>query len=380
MERDLDRTLFLDAERLPEVEVMGLHNALRRQSLLATIMNGMPDGAVIVNAARQIVLANGVFAQAAGRADENEVVGLRPGEAVGCVHAGTSGGCGTTEFCRHCGAAQVLKQGLLGNAAVEECRIMTKAGSGTAALDLLVWGTPIAFEGVRCIFFAVRDISHEKRRRILERVFFHDILNTAGALNGLTKLLLDKAPSHLEGLTQPVSQAAGILLNEIEAQKQVHDAENHDLQMRPVLIRSLEYLTGLVKMYAGQGAARGMKVELAIDSVDLELVTDQVLLNRIMSNLIRNAMEATRSGMTITVGCSGAGEVAEFSVHNPDYMPREVQLQLFNRSFSTKGPGRGLGLYSVKLIAERYLQGRVDYASALEVGTKFFLTLPCHPH
>lgn len=38
-------------------------------------------------------------------------------------------------------------------------------------------------------------------------------------------------------------------------------------------------------------------------------------------------------------------------------MPRTSQLQIFQRSFSTKGKGRGLGTYSIKLLTERYLKG-----------------------
>jgi len=53
-----------------------------------------------------------------------------------------------------------------------------------------------------------------------------------------------------------------------------------------------------------------------------------------------------------------------------------VQLQVFNRSFSTKGTGRGLGTYSVKLLTERCLKGRVGFTSALGEGTVFQVTLP----
>lgn len=38
-------------------------------------------------------------------------------------------------------------------------------------------------------------------------------------------------------------------------------------------------------------------------------------------------------------------------------LPLLVQLQIFNRSFSTKGKGRGTGTYSMKLLTKRYLKG-----------------------
>jgi sensor histidine kinase regulating citrate/malate metabolism len=51
-------------------------------------------------------------------------------------------------------------------------------------------------------------------------------------------------------------------------------------------------------------------------------------------------------------------------------------LQIFQRSFSTKGAGRGLGTYSIKLLGERYLHGTVSFASSAEQGTIFQISLP----
>jgi sensor histidine kinase regulating citrate/malate metabolism len=58
-------------------------------------------------------------------------------------------------------------------------------------------------------------------------------------------------------------------------------------------------------------------------------------------------------------------------------MPPEVQARVFQRSFSTKSQhGRGLGTYSMKLLAENYLRGKVSFLSEVESGTVFFLDLP----
>jgi CheY-like chemotaxis protein len=57
----------------------------------------------------------------------------------------------------------------------------------------------------------------------------------------------------------------------------------------------------------------------------------------------------------------------------------DVQLQIFQRSFSTKGSGRGLGTYSIKLLAERYSKGRVSFATSPEEGTVFSAACPNLP-
>jgi sensor histidine kinase regulating citrate/malate metabolism len=57
-------------------------------------------------------------------------------------------------------------------------------------------------------------------------------------------------------------------------------------------------------------------------------------------------------------------------------MPRNVQLQVFQRSFSTKGADRGLGTYSIKLLTERYLNGKVWFTTSPEGGTTFTCQYP----
>jgi len=58
-------------------------------------------------------------------------------------------------------------------------------------------------------------------------------------------------------------------------------------------------------------------------------------------------------------------------------MHEDVQLQLFQRSFSTKsGTGRGVGSYSVKLLTEKYLRGTVTFSSSEAQGTTFTVRLP----
>ena len=52
-------------------------------------------------------------------------------------------------------------------------------------------------------------------------------------------------------------------------------------------------------------------------------------------------------------------------------MPEYVRAHVFQRSFSTKGSGRGLGTYGVKLLTESYMGGRVWFDSAAGEGTTF---------
>jgi len=105
-------------------------------------------------------------------------------------------------------------------------------------------------------------------------------------------------------------------------------------------------------------------------------LSDETLLKRILGNLVKNALEATKEEGEIFIGCKLRDDELQFWVYNSDVIPHDVQLQIFQRSFSTKGEGRGLGTYSVKLFTERCLGGHVSFVSNKEDGTIFTVTIP----
>jgi sensor histidine kinase regulating citrate/malate metabolism len=93
--------------------------------------------------------------------------------------------------------------------------------------------------------------------------------------------------------------------------------------------------------------------------------------------MLKNAMEASTADQTVTFSAKGTDGEVELTVHNPACIPDKIQLQLFQRSFSTKGCGHGLGAYSMKLLSERYLNGRVwIFHSSKGKGTTFRAAYP----
>ncbi|KAA0259726.1 MAG: ATP-binding protein, partial [Chlorobiota bacterium] len=137
--------------------------------------------------------------------------------------------------------------------------------------------------------------------------------------------------------------------------------------------RILVYET--IELYKNHVVAEGKRLE-AGELFDVELFTDRGLLGRVLGNMVKNALEADPIESVITVSCKLVNGNVIFEVNNKAYMPRNIQLQVFNRSFSSKGKGRGLGTYSMKLISERYLNGSVTFESDREKGTTFRAMYP----
>ena len=371
-------TQFAPAERA-SIETVRRQAATVARQLWIESLNSMLNYILILNQQRQIVFASKNVQDLVPGVELKDLLGKRPGEALGCVHPDpATGGCGTTAFCRECGAVKSILTSLAGKRDCQECRMMRIVNSEEVAMDLLVACTPLTIEGEMYSLAAIADISHEKRRRALEKTFFHDVINAAGGLEGLIEIINDQAPTDIRGDIDLLHAGVNQVVEEILAQKDLMAAENDDLAMDLKPLNSRTVLEKVLQLYANHPAAERRELRLADDSASLDLVTDPRLLGRILGNLIKNALEAAQRGQVVTAGCAGEGGGVRFWVHNPKFMPPSVQLQIFNRSFSTKGSGRGLGTYSVKLLTERYLKGKVGFTSSKEGGTTFFVILPKH--
>ena len=339
------------------------------------LIDAIPDILLAVNATRQIVFANQAAADFFHVRDAGELWGKRPGEAAGCMHSRENpGGCGNTESCKVCGAFLAIFHGLNGESSLEECR-MTLAGGDS--LDLRVWTRPFDLDNERFLFLSIQDISNEKRRQALEKIFFHDLLNTAGGLRSISEIIEDSAPGELRELREIIASLSEQLVDEIQAQRDLLSAERGELHVQMRKANSRVVVAKTISMYLKNEACDGKTIQAAEICEEIPLFTDTALLQRVLGNLAKNALEATSPGGTVTVGChSLTSDTAEFFVHNAACIPRESQLQIFKRSFSTKGRGHGLGTYSVKLLTEQFLGGKVDFTSTPRAGTLFFVRLP----
>lgn len=368
-------TQFAPAERaIPRAVAAQAQRFAAALPEMHAILDAVPDAVVMLNRHRQIIFANRSTLTLLGR-DNGQLLGLRPGEALNCLHAYESaGGCGTTAFCSTCGAVRAILRSQRGEADVQECRIIVRGSSD--ALDLRVWTVPFQLDDEKLTIFTIHDIRDEKRRRALERIFFHDVLNTAGAISASTEIILDAGAAQPEEFIQLLSVLADRLIEEVKSQRDLLSAENNELAANWASIDGGALVNAMADSYRLHPAAEGRFIQVAPPQAETTFISDPVLLRRVLGNMLKNALEATEPGGAVTLGCRLLGDKIEFWVRNPTAMPRDVQLQVFQRSFSTKGNGRGLGTYSMRLLSERYLGGHVTFDSSPAEGTTFRALYP----
>ncbi|NLC57940.1 MAG: PAS domain-containing protein [Armatimonadetes bacterium] len=378
-------TYFAPAERMDPEALHRERDAFLASPFSKALLDAVPEIILVLNKQRQIIAMNAYACQVFGVSDVDEVLGMRPGEAVACIHADEcASGCGTSPFCFSCGAVRSIMDCLeTGQPTAYECRILTRQPHDGGALNLHVQSTLVPLGDTEVVVMVMRDISAQKRRDVLERVFLHDLSNTINNICGLTHLLALRA-NHLDAETlryqlDRLSHFAQQVAEEVSHHRQLVAAENGDLKLSLERISVPALLEELLSAFANPKVAHGRLLSLRSPGEGY-VVSDAVLLRRVLGNLLTNALEATPPGGVVTL----AGEVRDgevrFLVHNPGCIAHEVQAQIFQRAYSTKaGSGRGIGTYSVKLLGERYLGGRVTFTSSEAEGTTFTFVLPTTP-
>lgn len=339
---------------------------------LRSVFDGVPVPCFVVNEHRQLTFANRALL-AMVDAGEAEVLGRRPGEILGCAHADEAPeGCGFSAACETCAAPATILSAIGGRSTTRDCRISLKSGD---CLDLRLTATPIRGDAASALVAAV-DISNEQRRRALEHIFFHDVLNTASEVRGLVSVIREGASDDAGGLLQILEETSDRLIGEIQAQRLLAAAEVGELIVHPALVRSLALLQDVARTYRSHESAVGKTVAIDPSAADVEFMSDRLLLSRVLGNLVKNGLEASGEGGQVTVGCRAGRRSVTLWVHSPMPMPHAVQLQIFQRSFSTKGPGRGLGTYSARMLTERHLGGSLTFTSTRVEGTRFAARFP----
>jgi signal transduction histidine kinase len=201
-------------------------------------------------------------------------------------------------------------------------------------------------------------------------------MNTAGGLSGLGELLESADQDEKKELVELVKNVSKTLIDEIEAQKMIVSACAGELKTKIQKVQIKNMLEELVDIYSNHVVSSEKYIKIQPDTKNYQISTDPVILKRIIGNMLKNALEAVKDGETVVLGAENIDNTLKLWVQNPGVMPESAQMQVFQRSFSTKGTGRGLGTYSIKLLGETFLNGQVSFSSTESDGTIFQIVLP----
>jgi PAS domain S-box-containing protein len=119
-----------------------------------------------------------------------------------------------------------------------------------------------------------------------------------------------------------------------------------------------------------------IQASIKVENGAEKIVVDSAYVQRILSNLVNNAVQAMPNGGKLTVHAYREGKDNVITVADTGVgIPEEAKSKLFTPLFTTKSKGQGFGLAVVKRMTEA-LGGTVTFESQAEKGTKFIVRLP----
>ena len=223
---------------------------------------------------------------------------------------------------------------------------------------------------------------HEKRLREI----VHEANNPLSIVHNYLHILElrlqedSKTTEQIHVIRDEISRTAGIL-------KRVTDFPSADFDTPAAVVDvqrvSINDLVGRVAELVGADAEnRGISLNTHFDMNRLEIDTDPGRVTQILTNLVRNAIEAMRDGGRVSIttqsGVYREGHAGvEIAVEdNGPGLTDDILDRLFQPKQTTKGDDHaGLGLHIVSQLVEE-LEGKIDVRTAAYKGTAFTIFLP----
>ena len=153
--------------------------------------------------------------------------------------------------------------------------------------------------------------------------------------------------------------------------KDILDFSKGKTTILPVKTAVDKLIDHFVKVYKNDVEKKGYIFENACNVASM-IYVDPDKINRIFTNIMKNALEAMEPGGKFSLIANQAGDDVEFLLSdNGKGIPDEIKDKLFE-SFVTSGKkeGTGLGLAIVKKVVEQH-KGRIEVVSETGKGTTF---------
>ena len=350
-----------------------------------SLVNGLPDALVGVDAALRIALWNPAAEALLGRSARRVI-----GRALKEVFPPD------TSLVRH------LADTVATGESRSESEATVESADGRAVAVSVVTAPLTGRSGhVEAAVAVLRDVSRIKqleaevrRGETLAAVgrmavgLAHEIRNPLSAIRGAVQLLQRELGDEARW-----GEYTGVLLNEV-------GRVNRIIEMlldlgRPVTLRLVplnvhQLLERVSLLCAEMAAQQGVSIARRYDPSLPPILADEDRLLQVLHNLVRNAVEAMPGGGRLTLGTGlsmnplfakvdlgqGVRTMVEIQVADEgEGIPEDVRARLFTPFVTTKGRGLGLGLALCHRILEEH-HGAIQVASELGRGTTVSCFLP----
>jgi signal transduction histidine kinase len=230
----------------------------------------------------------------------------------------------------------------------------------------------------------------ESRARELRMEFLatvsHDIKNPLGTIQSLAALLLDGDAGALNGqqsdlvrrIHASTRHVITIALNIIDAAR----IESGRLVLRTAPASLAHVIEDALLLVHSASELKGIVLQCAVDPDLPDVDIDAVQMERVISNLVGNAIKFTPSGGAVLLSARRAGDQIALAVadNGPGIAPEDLPtlFEKYRQGGDSRIEGSGFGLFIVKAVVEAH-GGTVDIDSTVGQGTTVTVRFPFSP-
>jgi PAS domain S-box-containing protein len=233
---------------------------------------------------------------------------------------------------------------------------------------------------------AVREVPEDNRDSQIADLG-HELRSPLTAILGYTGLMLGAAPGSLDADRQAefiarIAASGDYMLRLVNNLLDLRRMESGAEPLQPAPIHIDRILQLVVAMSRPRATEKQIIITLEAEPTLRPVLTDELLVRRIIDNLLSNAIKYTAPGGSIRVTAKQYGDVVDVAVADTGIgLTDEEQRLLFQRFFRSSRPearqerGTGLGMALVQESLRR-LGGQVRVASKVGEGSTFTVSIP----
>jgi len=214
----------------------------------------------------------------------------------------------------------------------------------------------------------------------------HELKGPFMAIQGLLEVMLK---GYVGALTEKQQELIKRMYKRIESVMEVStglldiyqwQSRRPDVKRVPLSIK--EQIQMAVDLFKASAQEKGLRLNVALPDEDLILMGTEEEMEKILNNLITNAIKYTPNGGSIFLGLSASESQVIFRIKDTGIGIAHKDIpKIFDEFFRTQGAkkidpyGKGLGLHFIKKVVET-LGGTIGVESEKGKGTEFILAFP----
>jgi two-component system phosphate regulon sensor histidine kinase PhoR len=225
----------------------------------------------------------------------------------------------------------------------------------------------------------IREVERFKARFVADAL--HDLATPITALS--TRLyLMKRAPEHMADHLRALENQVAHLRNLLADLRTLSQVDRREVHLELQLLSINEIVIRVYDTYLPVAVSRAQSLTLTTDSAMPPVFIDSRQMERVLVNLVSNAVNYTPEGKTIAIATSVEAECIAFAVVDEGIgISAEDLPRVFERFYRSEqarkveNSGTGLGLAIVKEIVELH-GGSVTVSSVVDQGSAFTVRLP----